>query len=254
MSHNGSPKEGKIYAAMANVMAEVGHIGKDQTNPQQRYNFRGIDDVYNHLQPILAKHKIFILPTANDTKQTERTSRGGSTLICTTIDVTYRFVTTDGSSVEICAIGEGMDSGDKSTNKAMSAAQKYALLQAFCIPTQERKDSEYDSPELLESAGPAAQAPAQAPTHQPTDQPTNGHAAVTGDTIPPDNPKMDAHLRAWHVINETQEVSQLEEAKLRIQMLKPELKPHEMEQIRTLYQKRYHELHKTKPDFGFQQQ
>jgi hypothetical protein len=42
-------------------------------------------------------------------------------------------------------IGEAMDSGDKSANKAMSAAQKYALLQVFCIPTEEPKDTENET-------------------------------------------------------------------------------------------------------------
>ena len=45
-----------------------------------------------------------------------------------------------------------MDSGDKSFNKAMSAAYKYALFQVFCVPTEEMVDSEVDSPEPLQKA------------------------------------------------------------------------------------------------------
>ena len=41
-----------------------------------------------------------------------------------------------------------MDSGDKAANKAMSAAHKYALLQVFCIPTEEPKDSENEHHEI----------------------------------------------------------------------------------------------------------
>ena len=41
-----------------------------------------------------------------------------------------------------------MDSGDKSTNKAMAVAHKYALLQTFCIPTEEIKDPDHEAHEL----------------------------------------------------------------------------------------------------------
>ena len=40
-----------------------------------------------------------------------------------------------------------MDSGDKATNKAMAAAFKYALFQTFCIPTEEMKDADAETPE-----------------------------------------------------------------------------------------------------------
>ena len=52
----------------------------------------------------------------------------------------YTFWTVDGTSVECSVIGEGMDSGDKATNKAMAIAHKYALLQTFCIPTEDMID------------------------------------------------------------------------------------------------------------------
>jgi hypothetical protein len=60
----------------------------------------------------------------------------------------FQFFADDGSSVSVTTIGEGMDSGDKSSNKAMSAALKYALVQMFCIPTADDKDSENDSHEV----------------------------------------------------------------------------------------------------------
>jgi hypothetical protein len=38
--------------------------------------------------------------------------------------------------------GEAMDSADKATNKAMSAAYKYAAFLAFCIPTEGDNDAD----------------------------------------------------------------------------------------------------------------
>lgn len=144
--------EGKlIYEKIPAIMAEVEPIAKAKKNLQQGYQFRGIDDMYNALQSLFQKHKVF--PTTNvlESRREERVTKNGGTLIYTIQKVEFTFFTTDGSFVKSTVEGEGMDNGDKSTNKAMSAAQKYALIQMFLIPTEEKKDSEYDSHELMPS-------------------------------------------------------------------------------------------------------
>ena len=141
-----------IFERMAKVMQDVDFIGKDRKNSGQGYNFRGIDDVYNALHEKLAANQIFVAPGVIAAHHEERTSKSGSVLIYRIITMRYRFYTTDGSFVEMESIGEGMDSGDKAGNKAMSAAQKYALIQAFLIPTKEDKDSENESHELKPGA------------------------------------------------------------------------------------------------------
>jgi hypothetical protein len=123
-------------------MASVGSIGKDRRNPQQGYQFRGIDDIYNALNSALSEHGVFTVPKVLDIKREERPAKSGGILIYTILTVSYTFFASDGSSVEAVTIGEAMDSGDKSSNKCMSAAQKYAFLQVFSIPTEEPKDSE----------------------------------------------------------------------------------------------------------------
>lgn len=146
---------GAIYTAISGVMKDVGAVGKDKYNEMQRYKFRGIDDVMNALHPAMAAHRVFVAPEVLESSREERRSkkydRQGnereSLLIYSIVKVRYRFYTDDGSSVEAVVIGEAMDSGDKSMNKAMSAAFKYACFQTFCIPTEEMKDSETDSPE-----------------------------------------------------------------------------------------------------------
>lgn len=133
---------GKIYEAITAVMADISHIGKDRENPQQRYQFRGIDDVYNALHGPMSKHGIFVTPIVEDQRQVERKTRNGGALFYTTLTVRFRFYASDGSSVEAVTVGEAMDSGDKSANKAMSAAMKYAMLQVFCVPTEGDNDAE----------------------------------------------------------------------------------------------------------------
>lgn len=138
----------KIYTAISNIMGKVGVIGKDKKNEQQGYKFRGIDDMYNALNKHLADEKVFATSNVLDMKREERTSKSGATLMYTILTIKFTFFTDDGSSVESVTVGEAMDSGDKSCNKAMSTAYKYALMQIFCIPTLEDKDTENDTYEV----------------------------------------------------------------------------------------------------------
>ena len=126
----------KIYGAMAKILSEVNAIAKDKKNAQQGFQYRGIDDVYNSLNPVLAKHGVFMTSHIIDKTREERQSSKGGVLAFTCLRMQYTFWADDGSSVSTEVEGEGMDSGDKSSNKAMAVAHKYALLQAFCIPTQ----------------------------------------------------------------------------------------------------------------------
>src|SRR5574343_2005283 len=138
-----------IHEAICKVMGSIGSIEKARKNEQQNYKFRGIDDIYAAFQTHLAEHGIFSSPQVLDMKREERTTARGGLLIYSIMTVKYTFYAHDGSSIECIVVGEGMDSGDKSANKAMSAAQKYAFLQIFCVPTEEPKDSENDSPKPL---------------------------------------------------------------------------------------------------------
>lgn len=137
--------EGLIYKKMAAIMQQVEGIEKDQKNVSQGFKFRGIDQLYNALHGILAKNEVFMLTEVLEDRVEERQTKSGSNLIYRVLKIKYRFCTVDGSTVESTMIGEGMDSGDKACNKAMSIAHKYALLQAFCIPTEDQKDSDYET-------------------------------------------------------------------------------------------------------------
>ena len=127
----------KAISAVAKDMAEVG-ISKDRENRQQGFSFRGIDQVYNALAPMLAKHGLVILPRITERTVTERTTQKGGVLFYVVVKAEFDFVATeDGSKHTVVTYGEAMDSGDKATNKAMSIAYKYAAFQTFCIPTEQ---------------------------------------------------------------------------------------------------------------------
>lgn len=133
-------KETGIYKAINGVMQDVGAITKEKLNKQQGFNFRGIDDVMNALYPAMVKHKLFVVPEILEQIREERQTKSGGNLIYSICKIKYTFFAEDGSNVSAIVIGEGMDSGDKATNKAMSIAFKYACFQTFCIPTEENED------------------------------------------------------------------------------------------------------------------
>lgn len=140
--------KGRIYLAIPNIMKDIGVVAKDKVNKQQGFKFRSIDDVYNALHPALVKNKVFIRPKAIEQAREIRISKSGTEMVHVICNVTYDFCADDGSSIEVRAIGEGLDTGDKATNKAMSMAYKYACFQVFCIPTEDMIDADEECLEL----------------------------------------------------------------------------------------------------------
>lgn len=151
-----------VYSAINAVMATVAKegISKDRKNTQQGYNFRGIDDVYNALCGILAANKLLMLPYVVEMKREERQTQKGGLLNYTILTVDFKFVSAeDGSSETVRTVGEAMDSADKSSNKAQSAALKYAAMQVFMIPTEGDNDADGTTHELA----PRQEAPKEMP-------------------------------------------------------------------------------------------
>lgn len=163
---------GNIYQAITDIMSEGYAITKDKRNAQQGFQYRGIDDVLNTFQPLLAKHHVFVVPEVLDQQRQERTTGKGGSLLYSLLRMRYTFYAEDGSSVSAVVVGEGMDSGDKASNKAMSVAMKYAMFQVFCIPTEEMQDPDADTPE-----------PSKPKAEQPTPEPV--YCADCGAEIQP---------------------------------------------------------------------
>lgn len=149
-----------VYAAINAVQTDLNKEGitKNRKNTQQNYNFRGIDDVYNALSPLLAKHGLCILPRILTRHCEERQTKSGGTMSYVTVEAEFDFVCAkDGSSHVVRTFGEAMDSADKATNKAMSAAYKYAAFQAFAIPTEGDNDADAHTPQVTPKSPTLAQ-------------------------------------------------------------------------------------------------
>jgi len=145
------PTAPQIYTAIAAVQGELAQSGisKDSENTFDRYKFRGIDAVYNALSPLLAKHGLCVLPRIIERDCQERVSKKGDPMFYVTVTAEFDFVASaDGSKHTVRTYGEAMDRGDKATNKAMSAAYKYAAFMAFAIPTEGDNDADASSHEV----------------------------------------------------------------------------------------------------------
>ena len=147
----------KVFTAINAVQAALSTdgIGKNRKNSQgSGYMFRGIDDVYNALSPLLAKNALVIIPRMLARTCEERQSKAGGALFYVTVEAEFDFVSSeDGSKATARTFGEAMDSGDKATNKAMSAAYKYAAFQTFAIPTEGNHDADAETHEVSRGMG-----------------------------------------------------------------------------------------------------
>lgn len=129
-----------IYQRMVAILRDTEAIGKDQRNDQQGFKFRGIDQVYNDLHGVFAKHGVFIRPNVVSREYMETATKSGNRMNHHFLVIDFHFCAEDGSEVVMRSIGEAADSGDKGTPKCMSIALKYALFQALLIPTLDDKD------------------------------------------------------------------------------------------------------------------
>jgi hypothetical protein len=199
----------EVYKAIATVTRALGRAGisKDRKNEQQGYKFRGIDDIYNALSSELAEANLCIIPRVMARECVERMSGNNRALFYVTIHAEYDIVSAiDGSMHTASAYGEAMDSGDKATNKAMSAAYKYMAMQLFCIPTEGDNDADGSTHEV--QARGATFTPVPRPQAAPA--PTNGDAPIcdvcgAAGRLGKDGksyfcPQKDKHDGKWHTI------------------------------------------------------
>lgn len=143
----------------------AGGITKDRDAPKAAggYQFRGIDDMYNALCGLTADVGLVMIPRVVDHKHEVLPRAEGKYQVHVWLTMEVDFLSEiDGSKHTARVCGEGADTSDKATNKAESAAFKYACLMPFMIPTHgEQIDSET---EHVERAAPAKKTPPPPPS------------------------------------------------------------------------------------------
>lgn len=131
-----------VHVAWARVMADVRSIGKGSRFSAPgagTFNFRGVDEVLNHVAPAVRRHGIVIMPIrvvaeARDTKTSK-----GATMRETVVTVDYMVIGPKGDALPHPgqSRGEALDTMDKGSTKALSVALRNFYIQALSIPTQD---------------------------------------------------------------------------------------------------------------------
>jgi hypothetical protein len=152
----------KVQEAITEVMAKVGHVGKDSTNAQQHFNFRGIDAVVNALSPAMREVGLTVRPSKIVSIDREHfKSKSGADGLAVFVVVQYTLTGPEGDELVAEVAAEANDYGDKATPKVMSVAFRTFLLQTFALPTDEPDpDSQsYDRDSETQSNRPAPMPP-----------------------------------------------------------------------------------------------
>lgn len=133
-----------IHEAIAQVYDAVGYVQKRKSAGGLNYSFAGERDLIVALRPQMVNVGIYMSVIAySDVDRRVGLTSGNKPTNITTLTATVRFTHAPSqTSVDVQAIGEGSDSSDKSGNKAMTCAFKYALRQLFCIETGDDPDSD----------------------------------------------------------------------------------------------------------------
>lgn len=141
-----------LYQKLLKIQSEIKVVAKDlkiQVSQNNSYNAVGEVSVLEKVKPLEEKYGIFSYPRDReiiDSGMIENTDYNGKVKkqLFERIKTIYRFVDVDAPEnfVEVTTYGDGIDSGDKSVGKAMTYADKYALLKAYKIVTGDDPDQE----------------------------------------------------------------------------------------------------------------
>lgn len=205
------PAVPQVFEAVHRLMQRVEAIGKEGTyegGRSGRYKFRRVDDVMDAVGHAMRDVGLVMqtqVVSGPSYTTSQVTNREGYVTEWTTCRATiaYTFIDIrDGSRHTIEMPGEGRDSSDKATSKAMAMAMKYALVQGLCIPLESEQDPDNERPTIERQASaqrpqqaPPQRPPASSPPAQPAARPASPPPAQQQET-PPDNRAPDELARA----------------------------------------------------------
>lgn len=148
-------EKNNIYQRMSAITAEITAVAKNLAvgYGSSGYKAVGEADVLAAVKPAEAKHGVYSYPVKREIVESgtmEKPGKNGTTTIqlYMRLKVTYRFLCIDmpESYIDIESYGDGVDTQDKAPGKAMTYADKYALLKAYKIITGEDPDQYASEP------------------------------------------------------------------------------------------------------------
>lgn len=143
-----------IYAKLSAITTELSTVAKNLEVGvgKSKYNAVGEADVLRAVKPLEAKYGIYSYPFSrtiiesgtieNESVDYQTKEKLIKRNLFERIEVVYRFVNIENPEefIDIVSYGDGIDSQDKSVGKAMTYADKYALLKAYKIITGDDPD------------------------------------------------------------------------------------------------------------------
>lgn len=140
-----------IYEKLSMITEEIGVVEKGlkvQVNKTSSYKAVSERDVLDAVKPIEKKYRVYSYPAKREIIDRDilvsENEYGKKNTLFMRIDTTYRFVNLDNPSeyIETTVYGDGLDTGDKAPGKAMTYADKYALMKAYKLSTGDDPDKE----------------------------------------------------------------------------------------------------------------
>ena len=144
-----------IYEKLSLITTELGVIEKNlkvEMTKTKSYKAVSERDVLDNVKPLEAKYRVYSYPLKReildkDILVKETTYNGEisrTNTLFMRLGTIYRFVNIDNPNefIDIDTFGDGLDTGDKAPGKAMTYADKYALMKGYKISTGDDPDKE----------------------------------------------------------------------------------------------------------------
>ena len=134
-----------IDQAILDVYSKVGYVQKQgkMQGGGASYSFAGERDFIEAIRPAMVEAGITMrLHQITHRERGSYLTSKGTTMNTTYLEGVVRFTHGPSGTIADCmAAGEGSDSGDKSSPKALTGLYKYAMRQTFCIETGDDPDN-----------------------------------------------------------------------------------------------------------------
>lgn len=156
-------RELNIFEKLSLITAEIGVVEKNlkvQVNKTSSYKAVSERDVLDAVKPIEQKYRVYSYPASRQiidrdilVKESEYQGTVSRTnTLFMRVETVYRFVNIDKPDefIETTVYGDGLDTGDKASGKAMTYADKYALMKAYKLSTGDDPDKEASPENVFE--------------------------------------------------------------------------------------------------------
>ncbi len=139
-----------LHQKIVAIMSEVSAIGKGGYNERQEYKYTEATDVIREVRGLMVSHQLRLKSEVLERKREE----AGPKTKLTVLTIRYTIIDSESGETDVTTItAEGMDSGDKGNNKAMTAGLKYFFRDTFLLEFADDPEKE-EKPKNKKGASP----------------------------------------------------------------------------------------------------